>query len=273
MNGQTIIVTGASDGIGRALAAGLAARGARIVLAARNEAALEAAARECRRAGGDALAVRTDVGVPAECRALVDRAAAWSGRIDGLVNNAALSFRGRLDEVADVELFERVMRVNYLSAVCCTHAALPHLKAARGLVVAISSVQGLAGFPSYSGYAASKHALQGFFDSIRIELRATGVDVLVVSPGAVATAIGAHGLGPDGRPRGERPRSAAMPVAECVRQILDAMARRDRELVMTATARRTRWLRLLAPEWVDRRIERGVEAFLRAHQPGYGDAS
>jgi short-subunit dehydrogenase len=154
------------------------------------------------------------------------------------------------------------MRVNYLGAVYCTHAALPHLKARRGLIVAISSLQGKTGFPTYSGYAASKHAMQGFFDSLRMELAEDGVDVLVVSPGPIATAIHERRLGADGSHHGAPSRSApSMPVTECVRQILRAIARRDRELVMTAAGKAGAWLKLIAPRLLDRLVADAIRKF------------
>jgi NAD(P)-dependent dehydrogenase (short-subunit alcohol dehydrogenase family) len=270
MKGKSIVITGASDGIGRALAVTLAAGGARLTLAARSQEGLDRTVRECKAAGGDAVAVPTDVTEPAACQALVDRAVAWAGGIDAFVNNAGISFRARLEEVTDLAIFDRVMRVNYLGAVYCTRAAMPHLRATRGLIVAVSSLQGLTGFPGYSGYAASKHAMQGFFDSIRIELRGSGVDVLVVSPGAVATDIGLRGLGPDGAPRNEQSRAAnSMPVEECARQIARAMARRRRELVMTAQGRLMRWLRMFAPGYVDGVVDKAVRRFLQEHDPNY----
>jgi NAD(P)-dependent dehydrogenase (short-subunit alcohol dehydrogenase family) len=270
MKGKCIVITGASEGIGRALAGTLAAEGARLVLAARGKEGLDRAVQECQDVGGDALAVPTDVAEPAACQRLVEQAAAWAGRIDAFVNNAGISFRAKLEEVTDLAIFERVMRVNYLSAVYCSRAVLPHLRASRGLLVAVSSLQGLTGFPGYTGYAASKHAMQGFFDSLRIELQGSGVDVLVVSPGAVATDIGVRGLGPDGTPRGERSRvDSSMPVEECARQIARAMARRQRELVMTTQARLMRWLKLIAPGFVDRTVDKAVRQFLRANDPNY----
>jgi NAD(P)-dependent dehydrogenase (short-subunit alcohol dehydrogenase family) len=270
MQGQSIVITGASDGIGRSLAVTLAKQGARLVLAARSQEGLNRAAQECEQAGGKALAVPTDVADPAACQVLVEKAATWAGGIDMLVNNAGISFRARLEDVNDLSVFEHVMRVNYLGAVYCTRAALPHLRKSRGLLVAVSSLQGLTGFPGYSGYAASKHAMQGFFDSLRIELKGSGVDVLVVSPGPVATDIGLRGLGADGKPRGEQSRTdESMSVEECSRQIARAMAARRRELVMTGQARLLRWLKLIAPGFVDDAVDRAVRQFLRKHDPNY----
>jgi short-subunit dehydrogenase len=126
----------------------------------------------------------------------------------------------------------------------------------------VSSLQGKTGFPTYAGYAASKHAMQGFFDSIRIELRERGVDVLVVSPGPVETAIHERRLSADGTHRGSRPRNrGSMPLDECARQIGRAIARRDRELVMTAAGKAIPWVKLVAPALVDRLVADAVRKF------------
>lgn len=165
---NVVVITGASDGIGREMALQLAGQGAWLALAARDAQKLEAVAAECRARGGRALAVPTDVGDQAQCRALVDRTLAEFGRVDTLVNNAGVSMWARFDQVTELAPFETMMRVNYLGSVYCTHAALPHLKRTRGRIVGVSSLTGRAGVPTRSGYAASKHAMAGFFDSLRI---------------------------------------------------------------------------------------------------------
>jgi NAD(P)-dependent dehydrogenase (short-subunit alcohol dehydrogenase family) len=259
---QSIVLTGASEGIGRGLAIALAAQGANLTLAARNREALEETARRCELAGGKALVVPTDVGDAEATRALIDAAVARFGGIDMLVNNAGVSMWARFDEVTDLTVFERIMRVNYLGAVYCTHHALPHLKKRRGLIVAVSSLTGKTGVPTRSGYAASKHAMQGFFDSLRIELRDSGVSVLVVSPGFVKTDIRAHALGPDGKSRAESPREEddgdTMSLDECVALTMRGIQRRDREVVMTTRAKLAQWVKLVAPGVVDRIAERAL---------------
>jgi len=259
---KTLVITGASTGIGEALARAYAARGDQVVLAARDREALERVAGACERAGGQALAVPTDVTDPEQCRALVDRAVERFGGIDVLVNNAGISMWARFDEVTDLSLFERIMRVNYLGAVYLTHYALPHVERARGLLVAVSSLTGKTGVPTRTGYAASKHAMQGFFDSLRVELLGTGVDVLVASPGFVRTGIRERVLGPDGKPRGASPREeggrATMSLEECTRILVRAIDRREREVVMTAAARAGLWVKLVAPGVVDRLALRAV---------------
>jgi NAD(P)-dependent dehydrogenase (short-subunit alcohol dehydrogenase family) len=199
---------------------------------------------------------------PEQCRALVDEAVERFGGIDVLVNNAGISMWARFEEVSDLTLFERIMRVNYLGSVYCTHHALPHVKRARGLLVAVSSLTGKTGVPTRTGYAASKHAMQGFFESLRIELLGSGVDVLVASPGFVRTGIRERVLGPDGEPTGASPRDEAggrtMSLEECTRILVRTIDRREREVVMTAAAKVGMWMKLLAPALVDRVALRAV---------------
>ncbi|RKH68831.1 SDR family oxidoreductase [Corallococcus interemptor] len=261
MQGKTVIVTGASAGIGEALAVALAGRGANVALAARDAQALERVKAKCEAAGGQALAVPTDVGDPEACRELVERTVEAFGGVDVLVNNAGITMHSRFEDVKDLGLYERLMRINYLGAVHCTFHALPYIKARKGLLVAVSSLTGKTGVPMRTGYAGSKHAMQGFFDSLHIELLGTGTDVLVVSPGFVATDIRAHALGPEGRPLGQSPRDEAGPTMDvdtCVALILRAMERRDRELVMTLTGRVGQVLKLVAPALVDRLAARAI---------------
>lgn len=261
---KTLVITGASSGIGEALALAYAGRGDNVVLAARSKEALEGVAAACEREGlpGKALVVPTDVTVPEQCKALVDRAVDRFGGIDVLVNNAGISMWARLENVTDLGLFDRIMRVNYLGSVYCTYHALPHVKKSKGLLVAISSLTGKTGVPTRTGYAASKHAMQGFFDSLRIELLGTGVDVLVASPGFVRTPIRERVLGGDGKPIGESPRkedgAGTMSLEECTRILVRAIDRRERDVVMTARAKVGMWVKLVAPGVVDRMALRAV---------------
>jgi len=253
LRGKRIALTGASAGIGRELALQLARRGARLALGARSSQALEEVATACRNEGGEAIVVSCDVAHAAECRAFVETAAGAFGGLDILVNNAGVTMVARFDEVQDLGVFEQILRVNYLGAVYCTHAALPHLRASRGLLVAISSLSGLTGVPSRTAYSASKHAMQGFFDSLRVELRGSGVDVLVVSPGFVSTQMRERAFGPDGQKLGHDPRvgKRAMTTERCAALIVRAIRSRRRELVMTAAGRVVRFANLLLPGLVD----------------------
>lgn len=258
--GRRIILTGASEGIGRALALALASQGARVALAARDAARLEELARECRARGGEALVVPTDVANEVDCGWLVETTLQNFGGIDIVIHNAGITMWSRFDAVADLEIFERLMQVNYLAPVRITSLALPHLKQSKGLIVAVASLAGLTGVPERSGYAASKHALIGFCDSLRIELRGTGVDVTVIAPDFVVSEIHKRAIGPDGEPLGESPMQVAkiMTADECARGIVTAIGNRQRLLVMSARGKSGRWLKLIAPSLIDRIAERAI---------------
>jgi short-subunit dehydrogenase len=261
MKDNVVVITGASKGIGAELARQLAARGAKLVLAARSEPELEAVAEECRKAGAPVVAMRADVAIERDCQALMAGAMVAFGRIDTLVNNAGVSMWARFEDIHDLSILERIMQVNYMGAVYCTRHALPYLGESRGRIVGISSLAGRTGVPTRTGYAASKHAMAGFFDSLRIELADTGITVTMIYPGFVATGIRENATGPDGRAILVSPvkEGEVMGVEECARRILRAIERREREVVMTARGKIGLWLKLLAPSLVDRIAKRAIE--------------
>jgi short-subunit dehydrogenase len=162
--------------------------------------------------------------------------------------------RARFDELGTVEPIERLMRINYFGSVYCTHYALQHLKQSHGRIVAVASLAGKTGVPTLSGYSGSKHAMIGFFESLRVELKNDGVTVTIVCPGFVATDIASRAVGPGGKLLGKRSviRSKVMPVEECARMIIDAAAARDRDLIMTLRGRVGQWIKLAMPSVVDR---------------------
>jgi len=181
---RVAIVTGASEGIGRALAQLLVEEGARVALAARSKEKLEALAAEL---GAErALAVPTDVAQPAQVERLVARAVERFGGVDILVNNAGFGIYGLAEEI-NWEHFRQMWEVNFFGAVACTRAVLPHLRQRGGAVVNISSVAGKIPLPYMAGYCATKFALSAFSDGLRMELAPAGVHVLTVCPGRVRT--------------------------------------------------------------------------------------
>lgn len=267
--GQVVIVTGASSGIGRALALQLAGQGAKVVLAARRAELLEQVAVACRQAGGEALAVPTDVADETQCRALVEKAVAMFNRLDLLVNNAGLAVIARLEDYSDLSLFLHTMDVNFYGAVYCTYYALPHLIRSRGRIVAVSSLGGKAPLPYNSPYIASKFAMHGFFDSLRIELMRHGVSVTIICPYWVVTGFHEAQMDKDGMPRGPGGRaiySKSMMTAEhCAEVLLRAAYRRQRE-VMMRPGRLIAWLKLLAPGLLDRIVITFLKATVRREQ-------
>ena len=261
--GKVVVLTGASAGIGHALARELAPQGPRLVLAARDVARLEAVAAECRHLGAEALVVPTDVGVEADCRRLVARTVETWGRLDVLLLNAGMTMWARCEDLTDLAVYEQLMRVNYLGSVWATHAALPHLRrSVGGQIVVVASLAGMTGVPTRSGYAASKHAQFGFFDSLRIELEGSGVAVTMVAPDFVRSEIHARAIGADGKPLGTSPFAdrKIMSAEECARLTVRAMTRRQRLAILSLRGRFGRWLRLLAPSVIDGMARRAIAA-------------
>jgi NAD(P)-dependent dehydrogenase (short-subunit alcohol dehydrogenase family) len=257
---NSVVLTGASSGIGRELALQLAAQGARLTLAARGAAALEEVAATCRARGAVAVAVPTDVAEEEQCRALVERAVAEHGRLDTLILNAGISMWALFEELTTLRPLEEVLRVNYLGSVYPTFYALPHLKASRGRIVGVASLTGKTGVPTRSGYAASKHAMAGFFDTLRIELAPRGVSVTMAYPDFVATPIRQRAFGADGEPLGASPvqEGKVMSAATCARLILAAAGERRREVVMGLRGKVGLWLKLVAPGLIDRIALRAI---------------
>ena len=243
---NVVVITGASTGIGRELALQLASQGAQLALAARNAEKLEEVAMECRGRGGRALAVPTDVTERYQCAKLIKQTIVAYGRIDTLINNAGSRMRARFDEVPDVDVMEQIIRVNYLGSVYCTHYALPRLKQTHGRIVGIASASGKWGLPKVSGYAASKHAMVGFFDSLRIELSDCNISVTMIYPSFVAT-------------RGREASSAVMSVEACVHSIVKGLAQRKREIFIPRMNKIGLWLRLIAPNTFDRYLNRVMD--------------
>ena len=267
---SVVLITGASDGIGAELARQLATtegRDLRLVLAARNADKLESVAQACRVHGCDVLVRPTDVGDEAQCRGLIADTVSRFGRLDTLVNNAGMSAHALLEEVTDLRWYQDLMRINLWGSVWCTHAALPHLKASRGRIVAVSSLAGLVGVPGRTAYSSTKFAMNGFFEALRVELVPHGVSVTLAYPGVVATDIRYRGFNAQGQPAGRSglDESGAMSVETCARLIREGMKARRRDIVMSTKGRLGRWMKLIAPGLVDRLALAALNKEVRPH--------
>jgi NAD(P)-dependent dehydrogenase (short-subunit alcohol dehydrogenase family) len=235
LHGKVALVTGGSSGIGRATALRLASFGARVVVAARTVSALEEVAEEIRALGVEALAVPTDVTDGEQCRRAIESTAAHFGRLDVLVCSAGVSMRGLFAD-AEPAALEHIMRVNFFGTLYPTYFAVPHVKRSRGSLVAISSLTGKRGTPSYAIYGASKFAVRGLYDSLRLELAGDGVHVGVVSPGFVATPLRQRVLDGSGRPwpKPPAPPFRIWPVEKCVDRILNVIVKRKAQALLPA---------------------------------------
>ena len=252
---KVVVVTGASSGIGRALALQLADEGTWLALAARNAQRLDSLAVECQQRGGKAIAIPTDVADESRCEALIRLTCEAYGRIDMIINNAGMDVVSKLEDLDDLHLFKQVIDVNFYGAVYCTYYALPFLKQTSGRIVNVSSLGGLLAIPFNTSYVASKFAMIGFSDSLRMELAGAGVSVTVICPYWVVTEFHERYLDKDGRPKGPSGRAIytekTMTADQCAGIVLKAARRRKRQVVMWPGTPGI-WLKLMFPDLMDR---------------------
>jgi NAD(P)-dependent dehydrogenase (short-subunit alcohol dehydrogenase family) len=247
-SGKSIVITGAGGGLGRALALRFAADGARIAALDKDAAGLEALRQELEAVPTDCLALQCDVSDRAACETSVLAATRQFGGLDVLINNAGISHRSALERT-DPNVIRRVMEVNFFGSVNCTQAALPALTTSRGLIIVVSSVAGFAPLIARSGYAASKHALHGFFGSLREEIEPKGIRVMMVCPSFVATRIDRNALGGDGRPvtHAQQVIGTRLSPQFAADRIHAAASANRRLLLLGSTAHLAWWVNRLAP--------------------------
>lgn len=254
MKNKVVVITGASSGIGKALAFEFASRGSKIVLAARNLEKLLEIETEIRTQGNEVLLVKTDVSLEEECKNMIDETINRFGAIDVLINNAGISMRALFADL-DVKTMKQLMDVNFWGTVYATKYAMPYLTKQKGLVAGIISIAGHVGLPARTGYSASKYAVRGFLDSLRIENLKTGVHVLVAAPGFTESNIRSSALTADGSSQGESPRDEAkmMSSERCAYLIAKAIVKRKRELILTfVEGKFTVWLKKFFPALLDK---------------------
>ncbi|MFI3295837.1 MAG: SDR family oxidoreductase, partial [Rikenellaceae bacterium] len=223
-NNSVVVVTGASSGIGLALSREFASKGAHVVLAARS---IDKLQQQLLSLDGEHLAVKCDVSQQEDCQRLMAEAVERFGRIDVLINNAGISMRALFDDV-DLSVLHQLMDVNFWGTVYCTKYALPYIQQSKGSIVGVSSVAGYHGLPARTGYSASKYAMHGFLETIRIENLYKGVHVMIVAPGFTESNVRFSALTADGSAQGVSPRAEGkmMTSQEVARRIAKATARR-----------------------------------------------
>lgn len=256
LNDKVVIITGASSGIGKALAIEFASRGANLVVASRQYVALcELTESLINKYGIKAVAVQCDVAVEDDCNHLIKQAILTFNQIDILVNNAGISMRALFKDV-DLNVLKTVMDVNFWGTVYCTKYALPHIQKTQGSIVGVSSIAGYKGLPGRTGYSASKFAMNGFLDALRIENLKTGVHVMTACPGFTASNIRNTALAKDGSQQGESTldEGKMMTAEEVAKIIADGVEKRSRTLTMTGQGKLTVTLSKFFPAWLDKLV-------------------
>lgn len=259
MKNKVVIITGASSGIGRSLAIEAARNGAKLVLAARNISNLIEVVEEIKRFNENVIACQTDVSIKSDCQRLVETAISKFGLIDILINNAGISMRAVFADT-DLKVIHRLMDVNFWGTVYCTKFALPYLLKTRGSVVGVSSTAGFMGLPGRTGYSASKFAMQGFLESLRIENIRNGLHVLIASPGFTSSNIRNSALNGKGEQQGESPRDedSMMTSERVAKLIIRAIKIRRRNLVITLEGKFLRQIKWVVPGLIDKMIFRSM---------------
>ncbi|WP_419803315.1 SDR family oxidoreductase [Mucilaginibacter sp.] len=264
--GKTVVITGASSGIGEALANEMAARGANLVLAARQFVTLcEISQNLEKKYGIKAVAVQCDVSKEQDCKVLINQAINTFNEIDVLINNAGISMRALFKDL-DLVVLKNLMDVNFWGTVYCTKYAMEAILKSKGSIVGVSSIAGFKGLPGRTGYSASKFAMNGFLDSLRVENLKTGVHVMTACPGFTASNIRSTALSNDGTAHGETSmeEEKMMTAEEVAKIIAVGIEKRERILVMTGQGKLTVLLNKLVPAWLDKKV---YEVFAKEKNP------
>lgn len=259
MKNKVVIITGASSGIGKALAYEFSRRGSKIVMGARNYDSLTEIAEDIKSKGGDVIFARTDVSSEADCKNLILTAVDHFGKVDVLINNAGISMRA-LFENTDLDVIRKLMDVNFWGTVFCTKYALPHILEQKGSVVGVSSIAGIKGLPARTGYSASKFAMDGFMESLRVENLKNDLHVLIAYPGFTASNIRNTSLSADGTQQGESPRDEdkMMSAEKVAKHIYMAVAKRKNKIILTVQGKVLAAINKFFPDVLDKMIYNGL---------------
>ncbi|TLX72436.1 SDR family oxidoreductase [Labilibacter sediminis] len=254
MQNKVVIITGASSGIGLALANEFAQRGSKLVLAARSADKLKEIETEFIAKGTEVISVPTDVSKEDDCKNLISKAVEKFSGIDILINNAGLSMRSLFKDT-DIAVLQQLMDVNFWGTVYCTKYALPYLLESQGSVTGISSIAGFIGLPARTGYSASKFAMHGFLETLRVENLKNNLHVLIAAPGFTASNIRKTALTGDGSQQGETPRKEdkMMSAEEVAKHVANAIKKRKSTLILTfVEGKLTVWLKKWMPRLLDK---------------------
>jgi len=249
---KVVIVTGASTGIGKAVSMEFARNGSKVVMAARSVEKLIANEAEMEALGYDVMACPTDVTNEDQCKNLIEKTVERYGAINILINNAGISMRALFIDL-DLSVIKRLMDVNFWGTVYCTKYALPYLLKSRGSIVGVSSVAGFHGLPGRTGYSASKFAVHGFLETIRIENLRKHLHVMIIAPGFTSSEVRKHALLADGSEQGNSPRSEGkmMTPERVARAVLKGIRKKKRNKILTLVGQLTALFQRIIPTFVD----------------------
>ncbi|MBC8319660.1 MAG: SDR family oxidoreductase [Bacteroidetes bacterium] len=255
MKDKVVIITGATSGIGKALAYKFSVQGSKVVLGARNVKVLKEICNDIKVVGGDATWLKTDVSIELDCRNLILTAINNFSKIDILINNAGISMRALFEHV-DLEVIKKVMDINFWGTVYCTKYALPYILASKGSIAGVSSVAGIKGLPARTGYSASKFAMAGFLESLRNENLKNGLHVLMAYPGFTSSNIRNTALSADGTMQGESPREEEkmMSAEEVAKHIYNAVAKRKNKIILTSQGKLVATINKFFPNMLDNMV-------------------
>ena len=251
MKNKIVLITGATSGIGKALAFEFGKQGSQVAITGRREKELQEVKQQLENKGISCLAITGDVSIEADAKQMVEQTVKHFGALDILINNAGISMRALFQDL-DIEVFKKVMDINFYGTVYCTKYALPHILQTKGSIVGISSINGRRATPARSAYSASKYAMEGFLESIRMEVMKKGVHVLSVCPGFTASNIRNTALTADGKVQSPRAEGKIMSAEETAHHIYKAVINRRRDLILTFQGKLAVWLTKWMPGTMDK---------------------
>ena len=259
LQNKVVVITGASSGIGEACAYAFANRGCKLVLAARNIDKLEKVKQHCLTLNAETLVVKCDVSLEADCKNLITQSIEKFNTIHILINNAGISMRALFADL-DLGVLKQVMDINFWGMVYCSKYAMPYLLKEKGSVLGVSSIAGIKGLPGRTGYSASKFAINGFMEALRIENLKTGLHVGVICPGYTASNIRNAALNKDAKQQAESPfdESKLMPAETVADYMVKMVEKRQNNLVLTTQGKLIQWLNKFLPNWVDSLVYKTV---------------
>ncbi|MCX6186415.1 MAG: SDR family oxidoreductase [Bacteroidetes bacterium] len=252
LQNKVVVITGASSGIGEACAYAFARQGCRIVLAARNINKLKEVKQNCLALHAETIFVKCDVSIESDCENLIAETIEQFQTIHILINNAGISMRALFADL-DLSVLKQVMDINFWGSVYCSKYAMPYLLEEKGSVLGVSSIAGIKGLPGRTGYSASKFAMNGFMEALRIENLKTGLHVGVICPGYTASNIRSAALNKDAQLQAESPfdESKLMPAETVADYMVKMLIKRQNNLVLTTQGKLTQWLNKFFPNLVD----------------------